>query len=184
MDGIRLERRIVFPLRDRANLVIDTSNLTAVELKRLMTGHFALDATGLRVFVTSFSYRYGIPRDADLIVDVRFLANPYYVPDLRPLTGLDPVVGAHIERDPDFATFFDGLWRWFHPLLPRYEVEGKTYLTIGVGCTGGRHRSVYVAARLAAQLREAGLRVDLSHRDLSRMAFCGPVTADAPSLAR
>ena len=165
-DGIRLERRVVSALRDRADLVIDTSNLSAADLKRLLTGHFALAAGGLRVFVTSFAYRHGIPRDADLIFDVRFLRNPHYVPELRQLTGRHLAVAAHIERDPHLAPFLAGLWRLLEPLLPRYEQEGKTYLTIAIGCTGGRHRSVYVAERLAAQLGAAGLRVELAHRDL------------------
>ncbi len=165
-DGIRLERRVVSALRDRADLVIDTSNLSAADLKRLLTGHFTLAASGLRLFVTSFAYRHGIPRDADLIFDVRFLHNPHYVPELRQLTGRHLAVGAHIERDPHLAPFLAGLWRLLEPLLPRYEQEGKTYLTIAIGCTGGRHRSVYVAERLAAQLGAAGLRVELAHRDL------------------
>jgi RNase adapter protein RapZ len=165
-DGIRLERRVVSALRDRADLVIDTSNLSAADLKRLLTGHFALATGGLRVFVTSFAYRHGIPRDADLIFDVRFLDNPHYVPELRQLTGRDLAVAAHIERDPDLAPFLAGMWRLLEPLLPRYEQEGRTYLTIGIGCTGGRHRSVYVAERLAAQLGAVGLRVELAHRDL------------------
>jgi UPF0042 nucleotide-binding protein len=165
-DGIRLERRVVSALRDRADLVIDTSNLSAADLKRLLIGHFALATGGLRVFVTSFAYRHGIPRDADLIFDVRFLDNPHYVPELRQLTGRDLAVAAHIERDPDLAPFLAGLWRLLEPLLPRYEQEGKTYLTIAIGCTGGRHRSVFVAERLAAQLDAAGLRVELAHRDL------------------
>jgi UPF0042 nucleotide-binding protein len=165
-DGIRLERRVVSALRDRADLVIDTSNLSAAELKRLMTGHFALASGRLRVFVTSFAYRHGIPRDADLIFDVRFLDNPNYVPALRQLTGRDPAVAAHIERDPDLSPFLGGLWRLLQPLLPRYEQEGKTYLTIAIGCTGGRHRSVYVAERLAGQIGAAGLQVELAHRDL------------------
>ncbi len=183
MDGIRLERRVVSALRARANLVIDTSNLTIAELKRLLTGHFALETIGLRVFVTSFAYRYGIPRDADLIFDVRFLANPHYVPELRALTGRDPEVAAHIERDPGLLPFFTGLWQWLQPLLPRYEKEGKAYLTIGIGCTGGRHRSVYVAERLAAQLRAAGLRAAASHRDILQSGCAGMVSADAPALA-
>src|SRR5438132_2889564 len=136
-DGIRLERRVVSALRDRADLVIDTSNLSAAELKRLVTGHFALAAGGLRLFVTSFAYRHGIPRDADLIFDVRFLDNPHYVPELRQLTGRDAAVAAYIERDPDFLPSFDRLLQLLQPLLPRYEKEGKTYLTIGIGCTGG-----------------------------------------------
>jgi RNase adapter protein RapZ len=179
MDGIRLERRVVSPLRDRADLVIDISNLTAADLKRKLTGHFALATVGLRVFVTSFAYRQGIPRDADLIFDVRFLDNPHYIPELRPLTGRDPRIAAHIERDPGLAPFFDGLWRWLEPLLPRYETEGKAYLTIGIGCTGGRHRSVYVAERLAAQLRAAGLPTELSHRDLPLSAALEPAPAGA-----
>lgn len=178
MDRIRAERRVISALRARADLVIDTSDLTAAELKRLLTGHFTTDASGLRVFVTSFAYRHGIPRDADLVFDVRFLDNPHYVPELRLLTGCDPLVAAHIESDPGFAPFFAGLWRWLQPLLPRYETEGKTYLTIGIGCTGGRHRSVFVADRLAGLLRDAGLRTELSHRDL------GPVPAALPRLAR
>ncbi len=167
-DGIRLERRVVSALRDRADLVIDTSNLSAADLKRLLTGHFILAASGLRLFVTSFAYRHGIPRDADLIFDVRFLHNPYYAPELRQLSGRDLAVAAYIERDPDLAPFLAGLWRLLEPLLPRYEQGGNTYLTIAIGCTGGRHRSVYVAERLAAQLGAAGLRVELAHRELGQ----------------
>jgi RNase adapter protein RapZ len=180
MDGIRIERQTLSPLRDRADLVIDTSLLTAADLKRLLVGHFALDSSGLRVFVTSFAYRRGIPRDADLIFDVRFLDNPHYVPALRPLTGCDPTVAAYIERDPDCEPFFAGLWRLLNPLLPRYETEGKTYLTIGIGCTGGRHRSVYVAERLTTQLREAGRRAEVAHRDL---ALAGLLPALSPGVA-
>jgi UPF0042 nucleotide-binding protein len=182
-DGIRLERQVVSALRDRADLVIDTSNLSAADFKRLLTGHFALAAGGLRVFVTSFAYRHGIPRDADLIFDVRFLDNPHYVPELRRLTGRDLAVAAHIERDPDLAFFLAGLWRLLEPLLPRYEQEGKTYLTIAIGCTGGRHRSVYVAGRLAAQLGGVGLRVELTHRDLVKSGSSASVAPGAPLTA-
>ena len=182
-DGIRLERRVVSALRDRADLVIDTSNLSAADLKRLLTGHFALAPGGLRVFVTSFAYRHGIPRDADLIFDVRFLENPHYVRELRRLTGRDLAVAAHIERDPDLAPFLAGLWRLLEPLLPRYEQEGKTYLTIAIGCTGGRHRSVYVAERLATQLGAVGLRVELAHRDLVQPGSSASVAPAAPLTA-
>lgn len=177
IDAIRRERQVVSALRDRADLVIDTSALTAADLKRLLAGHFALEAGGLRLFVTSFAYRNGIPRDADLIFDVRFLDNPYYVDELRALTGCDPAVAAHIQRDADFAPFFDRLWRLLHPLLPRYQMNGKIYLTIAIGCTGGRHRSVYVAERLGARLRSAGWRVEVAHRDLP------PVGLDAATAA-
>ncbi len=179
-DGIRLERRVVSALRERADLVIDTSNLSVADLKRLLTGYFALATGGLRVFVTSFAYRHGIPRDADLIFDVRFLDNPHYVPELRQLTGRDRAVAAHVERDMDLAPFLAGLWRLLEPLLPRYEQEGKTSLTIAIGCTSGRHRSVYVAERLAAQLGTVGLRVELAHRDLVQSGSPAMVAPVAP----
>jgi RNase adaptor protein for sRNA GlmZ degradation len=183
IDGVRLERRLVSALRDRADLVIDTSNLSEADLRRLVSGHFALAATGLRLFVTSFAYRHGTPRYADLIFDVRFLHNPHYVPELRQLTGRDPAVAAHIERDPACAPFLNGLWGLLEPLLSRYEREGKTYLTIAIGGTGGRHRSVYVAERLAAQLEAAGLWVGLQHRDLVGSGPPVLISADPPTVA-
>ena len=183
MDGIRRERQVVSPLRDRADLVIDTSALTTADLKRVLNGHFARDVAGLRVFVTSFAYRHGIPREADLVFDVRFIENPYYVEALRGLDGCHPAVAAHIENHGDFAAFFEGLWRLLHPLLPRYEMRGKTYLTIAIGCTGGRHRSVYVAERLAARLRAAGWRTELGHRDLPPLAGAAARSAGAPAAA-
>jgi RNase adapter protein RapZ len=168
-DGIALERQRVSPLRDRADLVIDTTALSPGDLKRLLYGHFALNAQSrITIFVTSFSYRHGLPRDADLVVDVRFLRNPHYVAALRPLTGHDGEVGRFIEADPDFAPFFERLCQWLAPLLPRYEREGKSYLTIAFGCTGGRHRSVYLAERLSAWLGEQGRSVAVGHRDLDR----------------
>ncbi len=165
-DGIKLERERVRPLRDRADLVIDTSLLTPGDLKQVLLGHFHLQATAdLSVFVTSFSYRQGLPRNADLVLDVRFLRNPHYVPTLKPLTGQDESVGAYIADDPDFPALFEQLCGWIRPLLPRYEREGKSYLTIAIGCTGGRHRSVYVAERLAAFLRSEGRPVTVAHRE-------------------
>ncbi len=184
MDGIRRERQMLSALRNRADLVIDTSALNAIGLKRLLTGHFALDTRGLRVFVTSFAYRHGLPREADLVFDVRFLENPHYIDGLRGLTGCDPAVVAHIEADADFPCFFDGLWGLLQPLLPRYEIGGKSYLTIAIGCTGGRHRSVYVAERLAAQLRDAGWRAQLAHRDLPPSAPVPVAKADGLVAAR
>jgi RNase adapter protein RapZ len=166
-DGIRLERERVRPLRDRADLAIDTSLLTPADLKRVLHGHFHLAAApALSIFVTSFSFRQGLPRDADLVLDVRFLRNPHYVAALKPLSGKDRAVGEYIAADPDFASLFDQLCAWLKPLLPRYEREGKSYLTIAIGCTGGRHRSVYVAESLAAWLRREGRNVSVAHRDL------------------
>jgi RNase adapter protein RapZ len=168
IDGIRLERQYVSPLRDRADLVIDTTDLSPADLKRILTGHFALDRSpGIALSVISFSYRHGLPRDADIVFDARFLRNPHYVPALEPQTGLDPEVGAYIAADQDFAGFFRELGRILESLLPRFEREGKSYLTIAIGCTGGRHRSVYLAERLAAWLGARGRAVSVRHRDLT-----------------
>jgi len=154
-------------LRSRADVAIDTSNLAAGELKRTLEGHFGLHAdAALSVFVTSFAYRNGLPREADLVFDVRFLANPHYDPALRPMTGREGPIAAYVAADPDFAPFFDGLTGLLTPLLPRYAAEGKSYLTIAVGCTGGRHRSVFIAERLAAWLGTQGFDVHIHHREL------------------
>ncbi len=167
-DGITAERRLMAPLRERADLIVDTTNLNNAELRRLLTGHFGLgNGPGMTIFVTSFSYRGGLPRDADLVFDVRFLANPHYQTTLRPLDGRDPRVAAYVTEDPAFEDFFHGLTGMLAPLLPRYEREGKSYLTIAIGCTGGRHRSVAVAERLAAWLTGLDRPVELSHRDLA-----------------
>ena len=167
-DGIRLERRLLSRLRDRADAVIDTSGTTLWDLKQQMTGRFALgDRTELSVSVTSFSYRQGLPREADLVFDVRFLANPHYDAALRPLSGEDAEVGAFVAADPDFDEFLDHLRSMLDILLPRYEKEGKSYLTIAIGCTGGRHRSVYVARRVVELLENRGRRFTLHHRDLA-----------------
>ena len=169
IDGIRLERQYVSPLRDRADLVIDTTDLSLADLKRVLHGHFALDRSpGIALSVISFSYRHGLPRDADIVFDARFLRNPHYVPVLKPQTGLDPEVGAYVAGDPDFPGFFRDLSALVDSLLPRFEREGKSYLTIAIGCTGGRHRSVYLAERLAAWLGERGRAVSVRHRDLDR----------------
>src|SRR5579859_508527 len=167
LDGIAHERVLVSPLKSRADLVIDTSSLPPAELRRVLAGHFQREAKApLLLFVTSFSYRRGLPREADLVFDVRFLDNPHYVPELKPHSGKDDDVAAFISADSGFAPFFAGLTALIRPLLPRFTHEGKSYLTIAIGCTGGRHRSVYVAEKLAAWLREQGQQVDLRHRDL------------------
>ncbi len=166
-DGIAHERQLVVPLRDRADVVIDTTDLRPAEFKSALTGHFGLDRTApLVLFVTSFSYRRGLPRQADLVFDARFLANPHYDAALRPLTGRDPRVAAYIEADTAFAPFFTGLAGMIEPLLPRFVAEGRSYLTIAVGCTGGRHRSVALAEKLTSWLRHRGHKVELRHRDL------------------
>jgi UPF0042 nucleotide-binding protein len=166
VDGIIEERRQVSRVRDSADVVIDTSTLSPHQLKQILAGHFALGHTpGTRIAVMSFSYRRGLPREADLVFDVRFLRNPHYVPELKPMTGRDKPVVDYIAGDPDYEPFIGRLEAMIGPLLPRFDAEGKSYLTIAVGCTGGRHRSMAVAERLAAWLRGAGRSVTLTHRD-------------------
>ena len=167
MDGIRHEREIIGPLRDHADVVFDTSSISIADLRRILNEQFGLEAgPGLTVSVTSFSYRRGLPRQADLVFDVRFLANPHYEETLRSRTGRDPGVAAYIAKDPAFGPFFENLSALLLSLLPHYGREGKTYLTIAVGCTGGRHRSVFIAEKLAALLEDDGQAVTLRHRDI------------------
>lgn len=168
VDGIALERQILAPLKLSADDVIDTTDLPAGSLKTMLTSRYAQARTGLHVFVTSFSFRRGLPREADLVFDVRFLRNPHYIPALKDQTGRDAAVQAYIAEDPDFAEFEARLRALLAPLLPRYVTEGKSYLTIAVGCTGGRHRSVYLAERLAEWLGQAGYGISLRHRELQR----------------
>ena len=120
------------------------------------------------VSATSFGYKFGVPHDVDLIFDVRFLANPHFVPELKPKIGTDPAVAAYIEKDPQTGEFLGRLAAFLDYLLPLYEREHKSYLSIGIGCTGGKHRSVYVAEHLARSLQERGLPVRVSHRDATR----------------
>ncbi len=167
IDGIHHERRLVEGLRALADLVIDTTEYAAADLRKVMTAHFAREERTLSVVLTSFSFKRGLPREADMVFDVRFLKNPHYEAKLKPLTGLDKGVGAYIESDVSFAAFFTNLTALLTPLLPRYLEEGKQYLTIALGCTGGRHRSVYLVQKLGAFLYEEGYNVTLRHRDLS-----------------
>ncbi len=168
-DGIRQERAMLSPLRERADLVVDTSELSLGELKQLLHGHYALERSApSTVAVLSFSYRNGLPREADLVFDARFLDNPHYVEALRPLSGRDEAVARFLEADPAFLPFFERLSGFLLTLMPRFEREGKSYLTVAIGCTGGRHRSVYVAERLAEWLGRQGCQATLRHRDLGR----------------
>jgi UPF0042 nucleotide-binding protein len=167
MDGITRERALLTRLLGKARFVIDTGSMTVHDLKRLLTGQFGTHERGqITITVSSFSYAKGLPREADIVFDVRFLRNPHYDDALRPKTGLDPEVGAHIEEDPAFWPFFESLTALMLSLLPRYQGEGKSYLTIAFGCTGGRHRSVFLAEKLAAVLEEKGYHPGRIHRDL------------------
>ncbi len=172
--GIARERRMLSPLRAVADVVVDSSHTNVHEFAQLLRDHFAVPAAAeASMFVVSFSYRRGLPRDADMVFDVRFLANPHYEPELQPLSGHDDAVGRYIEADADFDAFMAVLRKLLELLLPRVDREGKSYMTIAVGCTGGRHRSVYVAERLAAWLAGLGRRVRVEHRDLNAAPAAG-----------
>ncbi|MBT4769181.1 MAG: RNase adapter RapZ [Rhodospirillaceae bacterium] len=165
-DGIYLERRLLARLGECADVVMDTSLFTLGEFQHQLARHFRLDShPGVAVTVLSFAFSKGLPREADLVFDVRFLKNPHYEVALREKTGRDRQVADFVTSDTGFAAFFDGLTGLLLPLLPRFEREGKSYLTIAIGCTGGRHRSVFVAEKLASWLREQEQRVSLLHRD-------------------
>lgn len=168
-DGLVLERRILEPLRGHAAITLDTSALTLPELKQILEERFAPGGRRtMAVQVLSFAFSKGLPRHADLVFDVRFLKNPHYDPALREKTGQDAGVGAYVAADTGFDPFFAKLTDLLDLLLPRYQAEGKSYLSIAIGCTGGRHRSVYVAERLAQRLEQAGRHVRLKHRELGR----------------
>ena len=169
-ESIAAERAILEPVKSAADLVVDTGELNVHQLRdrlfELFSGSRPLDA--LTVSVVSFGFKHGLPLDADLVFDVRFLPNPHWVPELRPLSGLDAVVADHVLRQPlarDFLTQVDGL---LGLLLPAYVAEGKAYLTIGVGCTGGRHRSVVMAEELATRIETWGHLPKVGHRDIGR----------------
>jgi len=173
-DGIHHERELLAVLRKRADLLIDTSQLALPDLRAVLLGHFALEhGPRMTVSLMSFSYAQGIPREADIVFDVRFLANPHYDDRLRQLSGLDAAVGEHIEADSVFVPFFDSLSGLLLSLLPHYVREGKTYLTFAIGCTGGRHRSVFIAESLATRMRERGQVATVRHRDLGQDVEAG-----------
>lgn len=165
-DGIMHERSLLFPLRGMADVVFDTSEWNGADLKGAVREFYGAEQRALYIFVTSFSYKRGLPRDADLVFDVRFLRNPFYEPLLRTETGLDAKVAAFVEADPGFKEFFSNIKMLIEPLLPRYLEEGKSYLTIAIGCTGGRHRSVHVAEKLTGFLKQKEYKVGIRHRDI------------------
>lgn len=170
-QAIALERKMLSPLRERAEHVIDTSNLSTAKLKgelRRLYSRSGMADSAMEVRVTSFGFKFGIPMEADLVLDVRFLPNPYYVAELRPRTGLDSGVRDYVFADPGTGEFFERLKDFVSYLLPRYVEEGKTSLVVAIGCTGGHHRSVAVAHALSEALREKGFPVLESHRDMGR----------------
>ena len=170
LTALRDERALLEEVRSLADVVLDTSTTTVHELRSIMQKTFVSDEGSARMVVsaTSFGYKFGVPHDVDLIFDVRFLANPHFVPELKPKIGTDAAVAAYIEKDPETGRFLERLSGFLDYLLPLYEREHKSYLSIGIGCTGGKHRSVYVAEELARVLKGRGLPVRVSHRDATR----------------
>jgi UPF0042 nucleotide-binding protein len=170
-EGIARERELLLPLRGRADVVIDTAGLTAAMLRRKLADELLPSRTPGRLAVTfqSFGFKYGPTRDPDLLLDVRFLPNPHYEPALRPLTGADPRIVEFINRDGELDAFYERLHPLFDYLLPQYLAEGKAHLVVAIGCTGGRHRSVAIAAHLAERYEpEPEYLVHVVHRDAGR----------------
>ncbi|MGC8470593.1 MAG: RapZ C-terminal domain-containing protein, partial [Acetobacteraceae bacterium] len=167
--GIAAEAALTAPLRAAADVVIDTSELPIAALRRLVEARFAAGAEAApAIALVSFAYPAGLPREADLVLDARFLRNPFYDPELRARTGMDPEVAEFIESDPDFARYRGMIGDMLGLLLPRFVQEGKKYVTIAIGCSGGRHRSVHLVETLASYLAASGWRVSVTHRELSR----------------
>jgi len=166
IDGILHERSILAPLKEIADINFDTSEWTSGDLRHAIREYYGNENRALSIFVTSFSFKKGVPRDADLVFDVRFLRNPFYDDTLRDLSGLDQKVAEFIAVDAGTTQFIDNLMQLLEPLLPRYLQEGKSYLTIAIGCTGGQHRSVYIAEILTRFLKQKEYKVGIRHRDI------------------
>ena len=171
-DGIAAERELLRGVRGEADLVVDTSGLNVHELRARMQGFFVGEGgegtLGLRVNVVSFGYKYGLPADADIVADCRFLPNPHWIEELAPLTGQDVPVRDFVLGQPGAKKFLDAFTEALQTALAGFEREGKRFLTLAVGCTGGKHRSVAMAEQLAARLAETGAGVQVVHRDLGR----------------
>ena len=166
-DGIQKERELLAPLKEQASLVIDTSDLSIHDLRRTIEGHFACeDKQRLAVTLVSFGFRNGIPREADIVMDVRFLRNPHWDKKLKPLTGKDKKIAAYISEDESLEPFMKNFKNLIEPLLERYSHEGKSYLTVAIGCTGGKHRSVFIVEELAAWFKKLKTKTHIKHRDI------------------
>ena len=169
LDGIAAERELVQDLRGDADVLIDTSDLNVHQLAAKVANAFSEGETvSMHSTVVSFGFKYGIPVDADLVVDMRFLPNPHWVPELRPQTGLDPEVAHYVTSRPEAQAFLDGYEGVLKTLTEGYLREGKRYITVAVGCTGGKHRSVAMSEALGERLRESGIPTIVMHRDLGR----------------
>jgi len=170
VDGIRRERALLRSLRERADLTIDTSAMTVQQLRARIVKDFSPDARTqtLRTSIVSFGFKHGVPTDADMVLDVRFLPNPHWVDELRPFDGTSVEVRDYVLSSPHSAEFLDRIRALFDTLVPGFLAEGKRYLTVAIGCTGGKHRSVVIADEVGAMLAGHGLPVDVRHRDIAR----------------
>jgi len=170
MKSVRMERERLAPIRKVADHIIDTSKFNVHELRSVIEDKFrdGNEQTQIRIDITSFGYRHGVPPDSDLIFDVRFLPNPNYIPEFKNLTGRHPRVARYIRSFPQTVEFIDRISELLIYLIPHYIREGKSYLTIGFGCTGGHHRSVMIAGEIRKRLARAGFKVKETHRDIAR----------------
>jgi UPF0042 nucleotide-binding protein len=170
LEGVRFEKERLADLRRNADRIVDTSDLTVHELRELLIRQFRQEGAVQRLTISlvTFGFKFGVPYDIDLLFDVRFLRNPFFVPDLKPLTGEDPRVRAYVLTDPDAVAFIGQLEGLFKFLIPLFERERRSYVNVGVGCTGGRHRSVAIAGRLQASFSALGYHATVAHRDLDR----------------
>jgi UPF0042 nucleotide-binding protein len=169
-SAIRSERKLLDPVRNVADVIIDTSNFNVHELRAYIQDKFAGTGDGKDLLISSisFGYKNGIPLEADLVFDVRFLPNPHFIPEFRPLTGKHPKLVAYLRKFPQTREFLDRVTKLLLYLLPHYIHEGKSYLTIAFGCTGGQHRSVMIAEEIGKRLGKEGYRVKTAHRDMPR----------------
>ena len=169
-EAIEAERELLQPVKERADVVVDTSDFNVHQLRDRVLGLFADEhpEVGMQTTVTSFGYKHGLPLDTDLVIDCRFLPNPHWVEELRPLTGLDEPVRRYVLDQEISGAFLDELTSLLELLLPAYVTEGKSYLTLALGCTGGRHRSVAIAEEIATRLRDRGFAPKVTHRDIAR----------------
>jgi RNase adapter protein RapZ len=169
-ESIRIERLALAEMRERANRVIDTTTLTVHELREVVTAAVLGAGAGSRmsVSIVSFGYKYGLPVGMDVVLDVRFIPNPFFVPDLRPLTGTDPRVREYVMAQPESRRFIDEVGSLLDFLIPLYQREGKSYLTVGLGCTGGRHRSPVLARELMKRLESSGFASSVRDNDIAR----------------
>ena len=167
LEAIEHERHLLGPVKDQADLVIDTSDLNVHQLKKRLVSSFeSVDHHQLQIAVESFGFKHGLPLDADIVMDVRFLPNPHWVEDLRPLTGHDPKVRDYVLERGATSSFLDNFEAMLVDVLPSYQSEGRSYLTIAIGCTGGRHRSVAIAEEMSRRFGARGIAARTSHRDV------------------